>query len=66
VYFLLMYTVRCLRYKDGDPNNNNMNHSGTLMYQLLDTEARGKILCFCWGSNPDHLVSSQTLGSNRY
>jgi hypothetical protein len=27
----------------------------------LDTEARGKILCPCRGSNPDHPVRSQTL-----
>jgi hypothetical protein len=27
----------------------------------LDTEARGKILCMCRGSNPDRPVCSQTL-----
>jgi hypothetical protein len=27
----------------------------------LDTEARGKILCLCWETNPGHLVHSQTL-----
>jgi hypothetical protein len=27
----------------------------------LDTEARRKILCFCWGSNPSLPVCSQTL-----
>jgi hypothetical protein len=25
----------------------------------LETEARGKILCLCWGSNPSHPVCSQ-------
>jgi hypothetical protein len=27
----------------------------------LDAEARRKILCLCWGSNPDRPVHSQTL-----
>jgi hypothetical protein len=32
----------------------------------LDTEARGKVLCLCQGSNPGHPVCSQTLYSLSY
>jgi hypothetical protein len=32
----------------------------------LNTEAKGKILCLCWGSNPSHPVCSQTLYSLSY